>query len=871
MTPYSVTLLLLLVVSLSSCTTDAPDTAAPPVPPHPLADTLAAVRADYEALRLPDALARARRLRVMMEADSAGVPDPVRAEGYQYMAMLLFDEHYHRDSVNIYVELAEPLVEESSAVDMRARQLLISAYRSYVDWAYLEMRMHSAFARHLLDEAGQGRNLLYGLLLTIEGRGGKKHADKVKEDDRQISWWSRSEENMRAASALLHDLNSPWESYPRSHLAILMARQEKYDRSFRKFVDSVDSGVKPRAPIFAYRDYLLGYWHWERGRGDSADYYLRRLLEDRPLFLHQMEYVASFILTAHAENNGRYLQTIELALAEMETEGCCPNGAGDAGSCQQRADCVYEWSHLGYQYLKLYKSTGAIEHLQQAYSISQTAFQSFIENFRENEEEAALNKSRILSDRLIIQTLRSAIATASTTPEAAYVDAVFAAVEFGRTYLLVQELSDNIDSTNQRARDDITLRMVECETGIKVLKAHMDASYTLEVGDFQKYQGFENERRKLRKQLENRKRHQLRENNLSTVNNLDPMREQPRIADVQSQLGNQQAFVEFAEMDEDLIVLYVDRETKSIHTVPMASVERELDLFTSLLAAPQPAPVGQYASTAYFLYHTLLGPIATEVASHTELLIAPCALLGTLPFAALVTELDTVPTTTYQTLTYLLDRHAIRYLSSWRTEGQLASLRVDRSTPVQTKVGVWTHGGLQNYFGHLSTGNLRHIGQRINRYEKSSSTTKSFLQHAPEYDVLHLSVHAVGNENRLHENYLYLSRVDSLNGLAVSGTQLQAWLVVLAACSTATGQAMPREGTYSLLRSFHLAGVPDVIASLYDLPAPATAKLLDQFYGELAAGHTIAEALARAQRSARNGSFGPRYQYPNQWGGLIVG
>ena len=100
---------------------------------------------------------------------------------------------------------------------------------------------------------------------------------------------------------------------------------------------------------------------------------------------------------------------------------------------------------------------------------------------------------------------------------------------------------------------------------------------------------------------------------------------------------------------------------------------------------------------------------------------------------------------------------------------------------------------------------------------------------------------------------------------------LPARLVVLAVCSTARGFANRREGTYSLRRSFHRAGVPDVVASLFDIPAAATAEVLTEFYRLGAEDRSPTAALGEAQRACARGGLGRKRCWPGYWGGLVVG
>ena len=171
---------------------------------------------------------------------------------------------------------------------------------------------------------------------------------------------------------------------------------------------------------------------------------------------------------------------------------------------------------------------------------------------------------------------------------------------------------------------------------------------------------------------------------------------------------------------------------------------------------------------------------------------------------------------------------------------------------------------MEHYLGPLA-GEL--LSRLPGQHFLAADNRDTYLNHAAAYDLLHLSVHAGGDPLQLHENYLHLTDRQRLNGLTVARQRLGARLVVLAACSTARGFAGASEGTYSLRRSFHQAGVPDVVASVYDIPAAATATLLEAFYRHLFDGASPAAALTRAQREISQG----RRAWPGGWAGVIVG
>jgi CHAT domain-containing protein len=85
---------------------------------------------------------------------------------------------------------------------------------------------------------------------------------------------------------------------------------------------------------------------------------------------------------------------------------------------------------------------------------------------------------------------------------------------------------------------------------------------------------------------------------------------------------------------------------------------------------------------------------------------------------------------------------------------------------------------------------------------------------------------------------------EALIGLRLENLEL----AVLSACETGLGEVAGGEGVFGLQRAFHIAGCPNVIASLWQVDDEATAALMSVFYYHLwALKKTPAEALRQAQ------------------------
>jgi CHAT domain-containing protein/Tfp pilus assembly protein PilF len=81
---------------------------------------------------------------------------------------------------------------------------------------------------------------------------------------------------------------------------------------------------------------------------------------------------------------------------------------------------------------------------------------------------------------------------------------------------------------------------------------------------------------------------------------------------------------------------------------------------------------------------------------------------------------------------------------------------------------------------------------------------------------------------------LILSNGEQISGLSILDLDLsKLHLVTLSACETGLGELTGGEGVQGLQRAFHLAGCPNVVASLWKVSDAATAALMAKFYHEM--------------------------------------
>jgi len=77
-------------------------------------------------------------------------------------------------------------------------------------------------------------------------------------------------------------------------------------------------------------------------------------------------------------------------------------------------------------------------------------------------------------------------------------------------------------------------------------------------------------------------------------------------------------------------------------------------------------------------------------------------------------------------------------------------------------------------------------------------------------------------------------------------------LAVLSACQTALGDIQGNEGVYGLQRAFKMAGVQNLVMSLWKVPDETTAEFMQAFYKNIFNQQFIEDAFYNAQTVMKN-------------------
>ena len=122
------------------------------------------------------------------------------------------------------------------------------------------------------------------------------------------------------------------------------------------------------------------------------------------------------------------------------------------------------------------------------------------------------------------------------------------------------------------------------------------------------------------------------------------------------------------------------------------------------------------------------------------------------------------------------------------------------------------------------------------------------------FSIIHLASHALVDERTLERTAIALAPGDGEDGFLSAGDlsalQLNADLVVLSACRTAGGVVVGGEGVQGLVAPLLSAGARSVMATMWPVGDRSTARFVEDFYRQLAAGNDVSDALREAKLAA---------------------
>jgi CHAT domain-containing protein len=327
----------------------------------------------------------------------------------------------------------------------------------------------------------------------------------------------------------------------------------------------------------------------------------------------------------------------------------------------------------------------------------------------------------------------------------------------------------------------------------------------------------------------------------------------------------------YAALDDRLLIWTMSSTTLTFLDTPVRHAElvHLVQQYRSEMESSGIAPRDTPSLTV--LYDRLIRPIAGHIPHGADLVIIPDGVLHAVPFAALIRREDR---------RYVIEEHPVQVAPSLTM--LLASRKPASRTDATTAFVVGnprTEGADSGELANLPEAETE-AREVAALYPHSAlamgpnATKSEFLKSAGHHEVIHFAGHAIANEADPELSRLVLAGQNasarSLFAREIAAESFPATrLVVLGACRTSAGRIRRGEGVFSLARPFLAAGVPAVVASLWDVNDRATRRLLVAFHGRVRESRRVTDALREAQLELM-GDSDPLFHSPAGWAGFTV-
>lgn len=387
--------------------------------------------------------------------------------------------------------------------------------------------------------------------------------------------------------------------------------------------------------------------------------------------------------------------------------------------------------------------------------------------------------------------------------------------------------------------------------------------------------------------------------------------------DVQKQLGNGEAAIEFARFNVfesgkiKVLRMYaavaITRDSSPI-LIPMAT-EKNLTLWVLKDPSELYSVNGYGNALCKLVWLDILNYLESQ--DINNIYFAPCGVLNQIAIESLPFDKESTVSYHYNltrlsSTRELVNKHNLHPNKSVTLYGDLfyrTSAGTMQQATTRSAVGTLPFSKQEiNEISLLLSGKQYHVN-RLSQKQGTEASFKSLSGKSPS--ILHLSTHGFVNRpiegDAMQRSGLimaYGARAwegksvlkDTEDGiltaaeiatLDLSGTDI----VVLSACNTALGE-VTTEGVWGLQRAFKQAGAQTIVMSLWQVDDEATAVFMQYFYEALLKGRQTFEkaaemdsevaehifnypheALTTAQRRMRQH---PKYSAPYYWAGFIV-
>lgn len=356
---------------------------------------------------------------------------------------------------------------------------------------------------------------------------------------------------------------------------------------------------------------------------------------------------------------------------------------------------------------------------------------------------------------------------------------------------------------------------------------------------------------------------------------------------VQSALPANVQLVQYVIGEKNLMIWLVTRDRALTAQTEIASADLRNKVTAYLDELRKHGNLESLNRQAAELYQLLIAPIGKQLDPGKELCLVPDGILQNLPFAALVSA---------ATNNYLIEDFSLVTNPSASLFARTLMESCDKqSSGSGSFLGLSNPRFDQQRFPKLHP--LPSSDEEIERIQslypdrrilsRGQATESALVNQIGKYEIVHLATHTLSDKQSSLFSKIVLAEegghpgAESNPGQVAFDGALQAHeiyrlkpehtrLVVLSSCSSGLGDQTSNEVMGGLAQAFLAAGVPTVVASLWEIDDESTAGLMEKFHAtHLAKKLAFGESLRQAQISYLQ-TAPARRRHPYYWAAFIV-
>ncbi len=339
-------------------------------------------------------------------------------------------------------------------------------------------------------------------------------------------------------------------------------------------------------------------------------------------------------------------------------------------------------------------------------------------------------------------------------------------------------------------------------------------------------------------------------------------------AEMVERLPADAVLLEYAVLDDRLITWSITRRGVKMLPSRLSRPDLASVVHRFVAGARAASPSAAFEEDARRAHDLLIAPWSAELAGKKVLIVIPDQELYRVPFGALLDRKAGTPLLAQISIgvapsAALYLRARARCLSlAGHDHPPLATILGNPAAASPRLAGLAPAAATQDEA--IAVASL-YPGARL--LLGSAATRPAFLAAAKDADLVHLAAHALVSDEAL-ESYgvVFAGQTEAMPPLRVEDLDLRrAVLVYLSACGTARGFLSPSEGALSPARLVLAAGVPVVVASLWNVDDTKASRLAISFHRHLRAGAGVLESLRAAELDLRQ-----RGEPPSIWAAFEV-